>query len=186
MKGVIYKIELNKNNIYVGSTTAKLSKRQGDHNYSLKKHPHRKLYKSCIENDINFIKCIWVADVEYDSIAELRKIEEDYRKQLNGNLNMVRCYTTEEEKKKQLKEYFEENKEYKKEYDKEYREENKDKIKEYGKKYYENNKIEISEKRKEKITCDKCNCLIRKSNISSHKKSMKCLLKSECLFTDEE
>lgn len=175
MKGQIYKIELNKNNIYIGSTTVKLCSRQSKHNYSLKKHPHRKLYKTCIENNINYIKCIWVANVEYDSIAELRKIEEDYRKQLNGNLNSQRCYTTEEERKEDKKEYYE--KHY---------EENKDKKKEYDKKKYEKNKIEINEKRKEKINCNKCNCLINKSNLKRHQKSMKCLLKSECLFTDEE
>jgi len=50
----------------------------------------------------------------------------------------------------------------------------------------EKNKIEINEKKKEKINCDKCNSLIRKSDIKKHQKRMICLLKSECLFTDEE
>jgi len=219
MKGIIYKIEINENNIYVGSTTQKLCGRQNNHNCDLKTQPHRKLYKSCIENNIKYIKCIWVADVTYDSNAELRKIEEDYRKSLNGNLNMVRCYVTEEDRKKykkewdkeyneqikdKKKEYYENNKieinEKQKEYReknkdkiKEYREKNKDKIKEYReqnkdklnekiKEYYEKNKIKLNEK----INCDKCNCLINKSNLKRHKKTMKCLLNSECLFSDSD
>jgi len=178
MKGQIYKIELNENNIYVGSTTAKLCRRQAEHNQSLKKFTHRKLYKSCIENNINYINCIWVADIEYDSNAELRKIEEDYRKSLNGNLNSYRCYITKEEKKEYNKEYRKQNK------DKlnEYYHENKNKLNEYKKEYYQENK----DKLKEKIKCDKCDCLINKINLKRHKKSIKCVLLSECLFSDSD
>ena len=158
MKGQIYKIELNENNIYVGSTTQKLCRRQSEHNHYLKRYTHRKLYKACIENNIDYIKCIWVADIEYDSIAEVRKIEENYRKSLNGNLNSYRCYITKEEKK---------------EYDKEYYQENKDKKSEYNKEYRKQNKIKISEKNKEKIKCDNCGCLINKSSSKRHQKTMK-------------
>ena len=194
MKGQIYKIELNENNIYVGSTTAKLCKRQAEHNQSLKKFTHRKLYKSCIENNINYINCIWVADIEYDSNAELRKIEEDYRKSLNGNLNSYRCYTTEEDRKeynkKWHKNHYENNKIEISEKRKEHRKQNKDKIneknKEYSKEYRKQNKIKIKEKNKEKIKCDKCDCLISKSNLKRHKKSIKCVLLSECLFSDSD
>ena len=227
MKGIIYKIEINENNIYVGSTTQKLCRRQVNHNCDLKTQPQRKLYKSCIENNIKYIKCIWIADIEYDSIAELRMIEENYRKKLIANLNSQRCYTTEEDKKEYQKEYRKQNKIELNEKRKEYRKQNKEKINENNKEYYQENKIEITEKRKEyrkqnkekinekkkeyyeknkdkkkeyyeknkielnkknkeKIKCDKCNCLISKSNISTHKKSMKCLLLSECLFSDSE
>jgi len=190
MKGIIYKIEINENNIYIGSTTQKLCKRQENHNQSLKRYTHRKLYKACIENNVNYIKCIWVADIEYDSNAELRKIEEDYRKKLNGNLNSNRCYVTEEEKKEERKGYKKEHKEYYKEYMKEYREKNKielnEKKNEYNKEYYQENKDKINKKNKEKIKCDKCDCLIRKQHLKRHQKSMKCLLKSECLFSDSD
>ena len=105
MNGMIYKIEINEENIYVGSTTVKLCSRQSKHNYSLKKRPHQKLYKTCIENNIDSIKCIWVADVEYNSIENLRMIEEKYRKDLNGNLNSQKCYISEEERKEFYKKY---------------------------------------------------------------------------------
>jgi hypothetical protein len=212
MKGIIYKIELNENNIYVGSTTQKLCRRQVNHNQSLKKRPHQKLYKSCIENNIKYIKCIWVADIEYNSIAELRKIEEEYRKKLIANLNSYRCYITEEETKELKKKYYEQNKikisEYQKEYHKqnkielnekykEYCEQNKDKLNEKNKKYREQNKDKIkeyreqnkdkkNEKQREKIKCNNCDCLISKSSLKRHQKTMKCLLFSECIFTDEE
>lgn len=126
--GVIYKIELNENDIYIGSTTQLLCRRQNNHNNCLRDSTkqHRKLYKSCIENNIDYIKCIWVADVEYESIAELRKIEEDYRKKLNANLNSRRSYLTDTERTQTL--------EYKTEYNKKQREIEKiDRIKCYEK-----------------------------------------------------
>jgi len=152
--GVIYKIELNENDIYIGSTTQTLCKRQSAHNSNLKNYPQRKLYKSCIENNVDYIKCIWVADVEYNSNAELRMIEEKYRKELNCNLNMLKCYRSKEDKK--------ENK------------------KEYNDKFYEKNKDKINEK----IKCNKCDCMTIKKSLKRHQKSNKCKLMSECIFSD--
>ena len=196
--GVIYKIEINENNIYVGSTERILCKRQSQHNHDLKKYPERKLYKLCIENNITKIKCIWVADVEFNSKAELRMVEEEYRKKLNGNLNSQRCYTTEEEKKEYQKEtqkeYRNENKEKMKEYQKEYRNENKEKYKEYrnenkekieeyqkkyknenkekSKEYYQNNKKKLNEK----VKCDLCGSMINSQYLKQHKTTQKCKL----------
>tara|TARA_R110002153_G_scaffold21647_1_gene71972 strand:+ start:171 stop:770 length:600 start_codon:yes stop_codon:yes gene_type:complete len=197
MNGMIYKIEINEENIYVGSTTEKLCSRQSKHNYEIKRHSQRKLYKTCIENNIDSIKCIWVADVEYNSIEELRMLEESYRKELNGNLNMIKCYLSKEEQKEYWKNYREENKDKKDEYHKKYREENKSKIKEYyeenkskisekRKKFYEKNKSKINKYKNEKIKCEKCNSFINRSNISVHHKSNKCILLSECIFSDDD
>ncbi len=195
--GMIYKIELNENNIYIGSTTKKLCMRQAQHNYDLKTKPNLKLYKSCIENNITNIKCIWVADVTFNSIAELRMIEEEYRKKMNADLNMVKCYRSKEDKKEYMKEYCENNKEYIKDKNKEYREKNKDKMKIKKNEYYENNKDKIKEKNKEyyednkdkineKIKCDKCGCMSSKSNIKQHQQTNKCKLMSECIFSDSD
>ena len=175
MNGMIYKIEINDENIYVGSTSEKLCSRQSKHNYDKKRYPQRKLYKKCIENNIDSIKCIWVADVEYNSIEERRMIEEDYRKELNGNLNSVKCYISEEEKKENDKKYC-----------KEYRENNKSKISEYDKKYREENKDKINEKHKKKIKCEKCNSIVRKSDILRHQRTKKCILASQCIFSDSD
>jgi len=78
-----------------------------------------------------------------------------------------------EERVEYQKKYYEENKEEIVEYQKKYREENKEEIAEYKKKWYEENKEEISEKRKEKITCEICNCEIIKHGKSRHEKSKK-------------
>ena len=169
--GVIYKIELNENNIYIGSTTQKLCKRKSAHNINMLQYPHRRLYKSCIENNITKINCIWVADVIFNSIAELRMIEEKYRKELNCNLNTKKCYSTDEDKKKYMKEYYKNNKEKIKEYHKE-----------IDRKYYEKNKDKLNEK----IKCDKCDCMINKSCLKRHQKTNKCKLMSECIFSDSD
>ena len=97
-KGIVYKIEIG-DELYIGSTEDKLCVRQGKHNYDLKKFPHRKLYKACIDNGVDKIKCWWVADIVFNSFDERRAIEETYRKKLNAELNSIRCYITKEEKK---------------------------------------------------------------------------------------
>ena len=172
-KGFVYKIELD-NEIYIGSTEQKLCDRQKNHNYDLKRQPNRKLYKKCIEQGITEIKLIWVADIEFNHTAEKRMIEEKYRKELNGTLNSIRCYITEEEekerdkqKKKEYREtHKEEIKQHKKEYyethkeeiakkTKEYRETHKEEIAEKNKEYYENNKEEIAQKKKEHYETNK-------------------------------
>ena len=150
-KGIVYKIELD-NEMYIGSTEQQLCDRQRGHNSDMKNSPHRKLYKKCIEQEIETIKCIWVADIEFNSTAEKRAIEEKYRKELNATLNSQRCYTTKKERREDQnannKIYIEKNKEKLSQYRKKYREKNKDRIAEYQKKY---NK-EYAEKNKEKIT----------------------------------
>jgi hypothetical protein len=103
-KGIVYKIEVG-DELYIGSTEEKLCARQGQHNRDLKKFPHRKLYKACIDNGINKIKCWWVADIVFNSFEERRAIEETYRKELNAKLNSLRCYSSKEEKEEYQKQY---------------------------------------------------------------------------------
>jgi hypothetical protein len=92
-----------------------------------------------------------------------------------------------EEHRETQKIYREEHRDELNEYSKKYREENKDELREKKKKYYEKhkqekqkyyeeNKEKISEKRKEKIECQMCKSLVRKSNITTHKKSKKCMV----------
>ena len=158
-KGMVYKIELQ-DEIYIGSTETQLCQRQSRHNYDLKKNPNLKLYKKCIEQGIDKIKCIWVADIEFNSTAEKRMKEEQYRKELNATLNSQRCYTTENEKK-----------EYQIEYQKKYREIYKQEKKEY----YEKNKDILNAKRQEKIECPNCKSIINRGNLARHQKSKKCI-----------
>ena len=142
-KGIVYKIEVG-DELYIGSTEEKLCVRQGSHNRDLKNFPHRKLYKACIDNGINKIKCWWVADILFNSFEERRAIEETYRKKLNAELNSVRCYRSQEELKEYKKQYSIDHKEEKKEYDKKYSIDHKEEIK----KYYLDHKEEIAEKKR--------------------------------------
>jgi len=180
-KGMIYKIELQ-DEIYIGSTEEKLCIRQSKHQYDLKHYPNRKLYKKCIEQGITEIKLIWVADIEFNHTAQKRMIEEEYRKELNAGLNMIRCYTTDEEKKENAKEYrekhkenFKEYRENHKEYFKKYRENHKEQILEYKKDYYEKNKDIINAKQKEKIECPICKSIVYRTNLARHQKTKKCM-----------
>ena len=112
-KGIVYKIEIG-DELYIGSTEEKICVRQGKHNYDLKKFPHRKLYKACIDNGVDKIKCWWVADIVFNSYAERRAIEETYRKKLNAELNSIKCYVSQEEKKEDRKQYHIDHKEKRK------------------------------------------------------------------------
>jgi len=136
-KGTIYKIEINDDDIYIGSTTQKLCQRQRVHNQALKKNTERLLYKTCIKNDIDYIECIAIETVEFDDIIELRIIEEEYRIKYNANLNMVKCYITEKERK----EYYQNNKKAIAEKMKEYQQNNKEKLAEYLKEYRAKKKL---------------------------------------------
>jgi hypothetical protein len=105
--------------------------------------------------------------------AEAR--EEYWRCHFNSQLNSRRAYTTDEERKEQIKEYRENNKDKLLKQQKEYREQNKDKLLDYSKIYYEDNKDKLLKQQKERITCE-CGIICNKSNLSIHKKSQKHLL----------
>jgi hypothetical protein len=87
---------------------------------------------------------------EVDNKRHAEKIEEDYRLELNANMNMIRAFLSPEQKK-----------EYHKDYDKEY-------IKEWR----EQNKARIKEKVGEKITCE-CGFTYTFSHKSRHMKSQR-------------
>ena len=159
-KGIVYKIEIG-DELYIGSTEEQLCVRQGKHNYDLKKFPHRKLYKACIDNGVDKIKCWWVADIVFNSFDERRAIEETYRKELNAKLNSNRCYVSQEEKKEQnkqykidhkeeIKQYNLDHKEEKQEYDKQYGLDHKEKIVERNRLYSIKNRDALNAKRRAK------------------------------------
>jgi len=163
MKGTVYKIEVGED-IYVGSTILKLCRRQGEHNFYLKKIKNKiKLYQECIKNNIDKIICIPLETKEIENDFEIRELEQKYIEELNPSLNQYSAYTG-LTKKEYNKQWIYNNKERKKEYDKEYR-------KEYRKK----NKEKIKEQKKQKITCPICNKIVCKNSLIRHKQSKKCL-----------
>jgi len=194
------------NFVYVGSTMAYTNRKyahKSDCNNENGKNYNYKIYRTIRDNggwDNWRMVCIHQQDVNNKREAE--QIEEDYRVELNGNMNTRRAFRSEEdakehnkeyretnkeqisEKKKEYretnkeqilekkKEYYEKNKEHHAEQMKEYREQNKVKISEQKKEYYEQNKVKISEQKKEKITCD-CGCEIRRHMLQRHKRTNK-------------
>lgn len=132
--GIIYKIVLNENDIYVGSSKQTIAIKQHHHNHLLKhNNSNRRLYNLCINNNITNIKCIWVADILYNTNDELRIIKERYRLSLNANVNMRKYYSTEDDRIESQK-LLKNN--------------NRDKIKDYQKNYYELNRIKLKTNQK--------------------------------------
>jgi adenylate kinase family enzyme len=75
----------------------------------------------------------------------------------------------------QRKQYRNDNKEKVAKNDKRHYNKNKDKILQYYKEHYEANKDKILEQRKERVICDNCGREITKGNLSTHKRTQKCL-----------
>ncbi len=190
---IFYKIVCLDNSVelcYVGST-ANWKERQRNHrnicnNENIKNY-NLKIYKTIREYGgwSNF-KMIQIGTREQLNRREAEQIEEEYRQELKANMNMRRCFITEEQKREAYKElckkWCEENKDYYKEYkqnyyeknknkileqSQKYREDNKDKILEIQQKHRENNKDKINEKQREKVKCE-CGCMIGKTNLLRH------------------
>tara|TARA_R110002167_G_scaffold262668_1_gene469359 strand:- start:45 stop:545 length:501 start_codon:yes stop_codon:yes gene_type:complete len=146
---------------YIGSTK-NLDKRIEKHIsiYNCKNN-ETKLYKFMENNGgINnwYITPIEIYDYNID-IIELTKEEQFYLYNYNPQLNQIKAYRTEEEKK---------------EYQDNYRKINNNELKKKQKEHYEKNKIKILKKNNErnskKINCPICNLEIRSDSLSRHKK----------------
>ena len=208
-KTIIYKLvhkEDNDNvNIYIGSTTD-FRKRKNNHKrgctkennkeYDLKKNQYIRVnggWDNWIMVEVEKFPC--------NDGNEARAREEHWRSHFNSQLNAIRAYRTEEQKKEQKKERYEQNKDKRKEryennkdkileqrkeryennkdkileQQKEYNEQHKDKILEQRQEHYKQNKDKILEKLSQQITCE-CGCIIRKSYLTRHRQSQKHLL----------
>jgi len=126
--------------------------------------------------------------INLGNIKNVTKEEAHHTEQAFINLfapimNTYNSYSTNEDNKNKEKEWRDNNKEHQKVQRKDYRDKNKEKLKEYReenkevileqhKEYYKKNKKEINEKHKEKITCE-CGCIVRKSDLTTHKKTNK-------------
>ena len=193
-KSLIYKIEhLDKPELcYVGSTVNLVKrkslhkKRCNDENYNFK------IYRLMREHGgWECFKIVIIKKYPCNSKIELEIEEEKCRKELQANLNSIKCHITKEElienrknyyinnrennKEKiveKSKKYYEANKEIILEKNKKWKEEHKEDIKEYLKKYTEEHKEHIQEKHKEKMTCV-CGSTFRRYSQSRHEKSTK-------------
>jgi len=161
---------------YVGSTR-NLHARKNDHrtccnNPKGKKYNSKKYQIIRANGGWENFKFVEIGQREQITKREAEHIEEEYRVNLKANMNGVRCYVTEEQAKEQKKQANKEYNQNNKEKMSEYYQTNKEQIKEKKKKYHETHKEEINAKRSVKIKCE-CGCQVRKSNISSHRKTPK-------------
>jgi hypothetical protein len=173
-KCCIYKIEHieNESLVYVGHTT-NFNKRKGEHKSSCKNENGRafnfKLYQMIRDNGgFDRFKMIEVEKYPCKDKREAERRENEVMKELKANMNTMKSFTTEDERKEKEKQYYETNKEK----IQEYYETNKECIKEYMKQYREDNKEYIKEKKREKITC-KCGCEVVKGTLKRHERNKK-------------
>jgi hypothetical protein len=94
-------------------------------------------------------------EVPLKECEERYKCEDEYIRRYDAINKLNRCYNI-----RTSKQYYQDNA---------------DKISEKKKEYYERNADIISEKGKEKLCCDICKCVIRKSKLKRHKASKKCI-----------
>lgn len=136
--------------IYVGSTKA-FRQRKSLHKQRVITY-NTKLYSTIRENGgWDNWRMIILEDIGDVSLTQARIKEEEHRLNLNANLNMLKCYRTEEEIKEQQKELY--------------------------KNWYNNNKehkkkqvIEWKKNNNEKITCE-CGRIIIREKIKRHLES---------------
>ena len=180
--GRIYKIVSGQTSeCYVGSTFSELRYRFRQHKDNYKSWKNGKP-NGCTSFDLfdkyGLDNChmILIKEYEIEDRKHLQMYEQLWINRLKS-INKFSAFVIEPVLKKKIaeqkKKWYEENREKIAEQRKKYREENKEEIAEYKKKWYEENKEEISEKRKEKITCEICNCEIIKHGKSRHEKSKK-------------
>tara|TARA_R110001606_G_scaffold65658_1_gene151676 strand:+ start:241 stop:870 length:630 start_codon:yes stop_codon:yes gene_type:complete len=194
-KGFIYKLcclDVSVKEIYIGSST-NFKQRKIKHKSDCNKEKtcNRYVYKFIRDNggwdnwtmiELHKYPCNDKRELEY----------EEYRvmMELQSQLNSTRPYITEEEIREYKKNYREEHKEEIKIKNQIYREEHKEEFNERSKKYYEDHKEEINiknqiyhqehkeiinMKKRERIVCDNCGCIINKTNKSRHIKTDKCI-----------
>ena len=155
--------------IYVGSTTQTLSQRLSGHK---KLNCSSKILLKKSDN----VMIELIENYPCENKMELNKKEGEYIRKLDCINKQVAGRTEKEyyeNHKEFIKEYHKKNYEKNKESYKEYRENNKETKKEYQKEYQQKNKEIINEKRKKKITCELCNCEVRKDSLIKHTKSLR-------------
>ena len=147
---IIYKIEhIDKDDfVYVGHTTnwdrRKYSHKNGCINERNSKY-NRNLYQMIRENGgWEMFVMVEVEKYPCSDRREADKRETEVMKELKSNMNTIKSYSSEEDKK----EYYETHKELRKEYNLEYRKTHTQEIQKRKKEYQELNKEKIKEKKK--------------------------------------
>ena len=175
----IYKIQLDDDNLYIGSTY-NMSKRKSEHKKKLE-------FDRLLYNKIRELNCDYKMEIieEFKTFNNQEKLqkEQEYILSLKPNLNEVKSYATKEEKRLHNLNYMKQdrinNPQKYIDKKKEQYEKHKDKLIEKSKNYYHNNKDKLLEK----ITCE-CGAIITRSGLSRHKKTQSHIKLMECIIID--
>jgi len=188
--GKIYAIRsYQTDEVYIGSTCSSLAKRLYDHRKSFRLYPEsKKGYMTSfkiLQHPDHYIELLELCPC--NSKIELHKREGKFirsnncvNKMIPGR-DMKQYYQDNKERIKQrIRKHYQDNKDVINQRRKQYREVNKDEIKKRKKQYYQDNKDVINQRRKQyyqdnkqKIKCDVCDCMVMKHNYNRHKKSKK-------------
>ena len=175
--------------IYIGSTTQSLSKRMQKHRSSMtsERDGNMLIYQKMREIGKEHFYIELYEEYPCENIEQLRKREGEIIRELKPTLNKrIEDRTLlewKQDNKQKMQEYHRQyqidHNEERKEYCRNWWDENKDDINEKRREDYQRNKEyhkqkreETSESRKIKVECP-CGSVIRKVDISTHKKSMK-------------
>ena len=168
-KGMIYKIEVDGELLYIGSTTNMRSRKNGHKTKCFNQSDrayNKPLYQTIRSKGITKdtfkerFKMLWVCNIEFHKRYELKAAEAKFIKELEPVCNCLIPYSKEWNQKQYYQDNKESIKEYNKryyqdntEYHKQYYQDNIDKIKQYNKQYmkqYRNdNKYKIREQKKQ-------------------------------------
>jgi len=168
---IIYKLScknLDISGTYIGSTinyNNRISAHRTVCGNPNSKNYNLKLYQHIREHGgFNNFKFDIIEKVKLENKQDLLKLERKYIESENYSLNIVIPTRS-------IKEYYLDNIDKRKNY----YNDNKLYFQEKQKNYRIKNKEILNKKKSQKIECDICNCLIRRDNISTHKKSLKCV-----------
>ena len=166
----IYQLTFENGQTYIGSTN-NIHKRLLKHksNCNKERYRHLPIYQ-CMRECPDF-DCEVIFEENCTKIVA-RQLEQQCINIYKPTLNDIRAFRTEEERKQQVKEYLQQNKEQILLKRKEWAQQNKEHIALYKKKFYQQNKEEIEKKKATKIKCE-CGSIVRKSDLSKHKRTKK-------------
>jgi len=183
---IIYKMTSPDDYFYYGSTCCPLRKRKHDHKEmsKLETKNKTKVYKHINDNNIDW-KLIKLEEVEKcpeaTCLVDVTRIEDKWIRENIDNpkcLNTIGSYRSEQDKNDYHAKWYEKNKETEQQKQKEYKDANREKINEDNMKRYEANKEKYNKARNEAnkvlVECPNCHSMIRKDNLSKHKKTNKC------------
>ena len=145
---LVHKEDYDNANIYIGSTTDFIRRKNNHknccHNEKQKGHNDKKYQYIRDNGGWESFNMIEVEKFPCNDGNEARAREEYWRCLFNSQLNSIRAYRTDEQKKEHTKLYYENNKEKKLEYQKAYYENNKENRIEYQRNYNKKNKTDSS------------------------------------------